>query len=54
MSLIGVAEAARRMRKKVRWLYRHLNDYETKAVRLPVVRIRWDDRKNTAVKRQPS
>ena len=50
MSLIGVKEAAVRMRKNVRWLYRHLGNYETKMEDIPTIRIVWDDKNNKAVK----
>lgn len=49
--LLGVTEAAARMRKKVRWLYRHLDEYETVYEDVPTVRIVFDDKTKKAVKK---
>lgn len=49
--LVGVAEAARRMRKKVRWLYRHLDEYETAEEQITVTRIVFNDITGNPVKK---
>lgn len=51
--LLGVAQAARKMRKKVRWLYRHLDEYQTVKETIEVVRVVFDDTTGKPVKRLP-
>jgi len=42
--LIGVAEAAAKLRKGTRWLYRHLDEYETTYENVPTLRIVCDSK----------
>lgn len=50
--LYGVAEAAKKMRKNVRWLYRHLHEFETEKETIEVTRVVFDDTTGKAVKRK--
>ena len=50
--LLGIAASARKMRKKIRWLYRHISEYETETELVPVIRIVWDDTTGKPVKKK--
>ncbi len=43
-NLIGVTEAAERLRKSVRWLYRHIEEYKTEYEDIPTLRVVCDER----------
>ncbi len=49
---VGIAESARKMRKKVRWLYRHLGEYETVEEPVMVKRVVFDDITGKPVKKK--
>ena len=49
--LYGIADAARKMRKNVRTLYRHLHEYETTYEDVPTLRIVFDDTTGKPVKK---
>ncbi len=49
--LLGIAAAARQMRKNARWLYRHLNEYETTVEEIEVKRVVFNDITGKAVKK---
>ena len=49
--LLGIAEAARKMRKNKRWVYRHLNEFKTAKETIEVMRIVFDDTTGKAVKK---
>lgn len=50
MLTYGIAEAARKMRKNVRTLYRHLDEYKTIKEEIEVVRIVWNEKLDRPVK----
>jgi hypothetical protein len=41
--LLGIAAAARKMKKKTRWLYRHLDEFKTEIEQIDVKRVYFDD-----------
>lgn len=49
---LGIAESARKMRKKTRWLYRHLDEFETVEEPIYVKRIVFDDTTGKPVKKK--
>ena len=49
---LGIAASARKMKKKVRWLYRHIDEFETVEEPIQVKRIVFDDTTGKPVKKK--
>lgn len=52
VSLISVAEAAKRLNKGLRWMYRHLDDFETSYPNIEKILVHWNETDGEPVKKK--